>query len=338
MRGFGSDNHSGVHPLMLESIAKSNIDHQPSYGTDDITLNSNKLFSDLFETDCDVHYVFNGTAANVLSLTSCIRSYETVLVTDVSHLFNDECGAPEKIGGFKLTVVPSRNGKFITEDLDQYLIRRGDQHFSQLKAISITQPTEVGTCYTEEEMATLCRWAKTNGFYIHIDGARICNAVVSLKSSFAKLFTNNKVDVISFGGTKNGFIFGEAVVFLNKEISKNFKYLRKQNLNLPSKTRFIACQFETYLIIGLWKEIATHSLNKALELKQKMEGLVPIAYPTESNAVFPILKQPWIKPMREKHFFYVWDEKTFVCRWMTSWDTQSHEIDSFVEKLKELAR
>ncbi len=338
MKGFGSDNHSGIHPLLLESIARANTGHQPSYGTDEITLNANKVFSDLFEADCDVHYVFNGTAANVLSLTSCLRSYETVLVTDVSHLFNDECGAPEKIGGFKLTVAPSRNGKFVPEELDQYLVRRGDQHFSQLKAISITQPTEVGTCYTEKELSDLCLWAKKNGLFIHIDGARIANAVVSLKSTFAGMFTKNKVDVISFGGTKNGFIFGEAVVFLNKEISKNFKYLRKQNLNLPSKTRFIACQFETYLTTGLWKEIASHSINKALELKFKIDGLVPIAYPTESNAVYPVLKQPWVKPLREKHFFYVWDEKTFVCRWMTSWDTQSQEIDSFVEQLKELAR
>lgn len=336
MKGFGSDNHSGIHPLLLDAISKANLQHQPSYGTDEITLRSCKLFSDLFKTDCDVHYVFNGTAANVLSLTSCVRSFESVLVTDVSHLFNDECGAPEKIGGFKLTVAPSRNGKFIIEDLDQYLIRRGDQHFSQLKAISITQPTEVGTCYSEKELADLCQWARKNGLFIHIDGARICNAVVSLMSTFEVLFTKNKVDVISFGGTKNGFIFGEAVVFLNKELSKNFKYIRKQNLNLPSKTRFIAAQFEAYLTTGLWHEIATHSITKAQELNNKIDGLVPVAYPTESNAVFPILKQPWVKPMREKHFFYVWDEKTFVCRWMTSWDTQSEEIDSFVAQLKEL--
>ena len=152
------------------------------------------------------------------------------------------------------------------------------------------------------------------------------------------MFTKNKVDVISFGGTKNGFLFGEAVVFLNRDLGKNFKYIRKQNLNLPSKTRFIACQFQTYLQTELWQEIADHPINKAQELCKKCENLVPIAYPTESNAVFPVLKQAWIKPLREQHFFYVWDEKTFVCRWMTSWDTQSEEIDSFVGQLKELAR
>ncbi|MGZ3768901.1 MAG: threonine aldolase family protein [Bdellovibrio sp.] len=339
-RGFGSDNHAGIHPQIFKSFTLANVDHAPSYGTDEWTDISISEFRKHFGPDAQVFYVFNGTAANVTALRAITKSYQSVFCSDVSHINVDECGAPEQMAGCKLISIPSTNGKISVEELEKAFVRRGDQHFSQTQVLSLTQPTELGTVYSVEEMKKLISWAKEKRLYVHIDGARLANAAVYLKKSFKELTTDLGVDVVSFGGTKNGLMMGEAVIFLNKTLAHDFKYIRKQSCQLPSKTRFIGCQFQAYLENDLWKDIATHAHNMALYLYESVAGLpeVQIREIPQSNAVFAKIPSSWIKPLREKYFFYVWDEKTFECRWITSWDTQKEDIDGFTKLLKELSQ
>ncbi|MNK01170.1 Low specificity L-threonine aldolase [compost metagenome] len=339
-RGFGSDNHSGVHPLILESMAQANIDHAPSYGTDDWTEKAVEEFRKHFGSQSQVFFVFNGTAANVTALKALTKPWQSVLCSDVSHINVDECGAPEMMGGFKLIPVPSRNGKISVAELEKVFIRRGDQHFSQAQTLSITQPTELGTTYSLDELKTLISWAKKNRLFVHIDGARLANAAIHLRTSFREFTTDLGVDVVSFGGTKNGLMMGEAVIFLNKDLAHDFKYLRKQAAQLPSKSRFIAAQFSRYFSQDLWKQIAEHSQQMAQLLYEEVHAIpgVEVRERPQSNAVFAKIPQPWVKILREKFFFYVWDEATFECRWMTSWDTQKEDILEFSKLLKELSR
>lgn len=342
-KGFGSDNHSGIHPKLLNSIIQANVGHQPSYGTDDVSFEVFKIFKELFGSQTEAHFVYNGTAANVLSLRAGMNSYQAVLCTDVSHINTDEGAAPEFFAG-KLMTVPSHNGKMIPSELEKFLIRKGDQHYSQPKMLSLTQPTELGTCYSISEMKELIQIAKTHGLFVHIDGARISNAASYLKKSFKEFTTDLGVDLVSFGGTKNGLAFGEAVVIINPALQKDFKYIRKQSAQLPSKTRFIACQFKEYFKDDLFKQIAQHSLSMAQLLEKELKAVISenpgsqieINRPVESNGVFVKLPQKMIKPLREKYFFYVWDENTFECRLMTSWDTESSDIHGLISEIRKL--
>lgn len=335
-RGFGSDNHSGVHPELLKAVVEANVDHEPSYGTDEYCARAEKTFRDLLGKQASCFFVFNGTGANVFALRSFVDRFESVICSDLSHLNVDECGAAESLGGFKLIPVSSKNGKIELSEVKRFCIRKGDQHFSQVKAISLTQPTETGTVYSLEEIKSFADWAHSQGLFLHIDGARIANAAVTLNCTFKEMLTDAGVDVISWGGTKNGFLFGEVVIFLNPELAKTAKYHRKQLSQLPSKSRFIACQFHRYLSTNLWKEIATHSMQKAQKLHEDLQklGFLEITQPRQSNAVFVKIPQKWIKPLRENYFFYVWDEETFECRLMCSWDTTDSDIDGFIECIK----
>jgi threonine aldolase len=339
MRGFGSDNHSGVHPEIFKSLAEANTQHAPSYGTDSWTDEAIKVFRQHFGPKAEVFFVFNGTAANILSVRAATRPYQAVFCSDVSHLNVDECGAPEFFSGCKLWVLPSTNGKISLRDLKHQLIRRGDQHFAQQSLVSLTQPTEVGTVYSVEEIREIVEWAHQNRLLVHVDGSRLANACVSLNKTFKELTTDLGVDVVSFGGTKNGLMMGEAVIFLNPDLAKDFVYIRKQSAQLPSKTRFISCQFLAYFKNDLWKQIATHSVEKAKYLEEKCRGItgIEITSPVQSNAVFAKIPKAWVNPLKKERFFYVWDENTFECRWMMSWDTETSDIDSFVQKLKELS-
>lgn len=338
MRGFGSDNHAPIHPDILNSIVKANQNHAPSYGTDADTLNCTTLFKNEFGQNCETHFVFNGTAANVLSLRALLKPFESCFVTDCSHLNVDECAAPEFFAG-KLIPIKSIHGKFILEDLEKHYIRLGDQHYAQPKAISITQPTELGTVYSLEELKKLVNWAKSKKLYVHIDGARFCNAVHFLDCDMRTITTDLGVDMLSFGGTKNGLMFGEAVVILNQELHKDFKFIRKQAAQLPSKTRFIACQFQTYLGTQLHKTISQHVHEMALYLGQQIQSQlkeISLTQPIQSNAVFCLIPKSWVKVLKQKSFFYVWDETTFECRLMMSWDTQKTDIDAFIDLARSL--
>lgn len=338
-RGFGSDNHAGVHPQILQAIAQANIEHAPAYGTDDWTESAISAFRQHFGVEAQVFFVFNGTAANVTALRALTRPYQSVFCSDVAHIQVDECGAPEQMAGCKLIAIPSCNGKISVAELEKMFVRRGDQHFSQAQVLSLTQPTELGTTYSLTELQNLITWAKSKKLYVHIDGSRLANAAIHLNKSFKEFTTDLGVDVISFGGTKNGLLMGEAVVFLNKTLAQDFKYIRKQSCQLPSKSRFIACQFSAYFSNNLWREIAGNSLQRAQELYTAVCDIpsVQIREQPQSNAVFATIPAAWVKVLREKYFFYVWDEKTFECRWMTSWDTTSEDVQGFAQALKMLA-
>lgn len=338
MKGFGSDNHAGVHPKILKKMIESNSGHEPSYGTDQYSEIAIAEFKKHFDTNCDVHFVYNGTAANVLCLRAAIKDYESFLCSAVSHLNRDECGAPEFFAG-KLIPVPSLNGKIIYSELENFLIRKGDQHYCQPRLISLTQPTELGTCYSIAEIQQIVALAKKHNLYVHIDGARLTNAVQFLQTTFKALITDLGIDLVSFGGTKNGLAFGEAVLIFNKDLKKDFKYIRKQSAQLPSKTRFIASQFNAYFENNLCFEISKHVLNMAQLLRQQLQQFpqFKITVPTESNAVFVEFPKSMISELRKEYFFYVWDEKTFECRLMMSWDTTPDEIQGFVETLRKLS-
>lgn len=335
MRGFGSDNHSGVHPDILKAVVAANTEHMPSYGTDPVTEKCQDLFKTHFGKSTESFFVFNGTAANVLSLKAMMKSHESCFATDISHLNQDECGAPEFFAG-KLIPIKSIHGKLTVAELEKHYIRLGDQHFTQPRVVSLTQPTEVGTLYSVEEIKILTTWARSKNLLVHMDGARFVNAVYNLNCSMQEITTDIGVDVLSFGGTKNGLMFGEAVVILNPNLAKDFKYIRKQAAQLPSKTRFIAAQFLAFFQQDLYKKIAQHSCQMAQYLHENLAGKVKINYPVQSNAVFAEIPQHLVKNLKSKYFFYVWNEKTFECRLMTSWDTQKEDIDGFTKALTEV--
>ena len=334
---FGSDNHCGIHPALLESLIEVNHGHCPSYGLDPWSQQLKEKVKELFGAE-DCFMVFNGTAANVLCLQAGVKSFESVICTDVSHLNVDECGAPEKIAGCKLIPVPSQNGKFILSELEGLVFRKGDQHFSQTRMISMTQPTEYGTIYSPEEFADLKEFAKKHNLLIHMDGARLANATQSLKLSFKQL--TQGVDLLSFGGTKNGFLLGELVIPLNKDLAQDLKFLRKQSLQLPSKSRFIAAPFLRYFDNNLWAEIAHQENSMAHYLGEKLSQFpeVHVTQPIEVNSVFCTIPRKWIKSLRKSFFFYVWNEKTFEIRLMTSFDTTKEHIDSFCQAIEKLAK
>lgn len=341
MKGFGSDNHSGVHPALMSALQLCNQGHMPSYGTDPISEKAISLFRQQFGPQAEVFFVFNGTACNVLALQFLMKRHESALCSINSHLHQDECAAPEFFAG-KLRTIEAHQGKMKLEDLQQAIIRKGDQHFSQVRVISLTQPTELGTCYSLNEIKSIIAWAHSQNLYVHMDGARLTNALIHLKCSFKEMTTDLGVDVVSFGGTKNGLMMGEAIVVLNADLAlkakQDLKFIRKQAAQLPSKTRFIAAQFAQYLENDLYLEIAGHSVRMAEKLYMGLQNVAKIKVTCErqSNAVFVIFPKEWIKKLREKFFFYVWDEKTFECRLMTSWDTTETEIDAFVDLVRQM--
>ena len=340
LRGFGSDNHSGIHPEILDAIVASNTGHMPSYGTDDVSAELQKTCQSLFGKSCVAYPVFNGTAANVLCLTSLIESHNSVICSENSHLHMDECGAPEKHIGCKLVTLPSPQGKITPEQIEECLIRLGDQHYSQPKMVSVTLPTEYGTCYTLDELKAIRECTRKHNLYMHIDGARFIYAPYFLKCDFYDLAEGLGVDIISFGGTKNGLLFGELCLLFNDKAKEQFKYIRKQHLQLPSKQRFISAQF--LKLIGeanVWRQVAESGHAMALYLKSELESKVTsvkITQKVEANSVFAIIPQTWVKELRKTSFFYIWDEKTFEARLMLSFDSQKEEIDLFIKKMQEL--
>ena len=342
MKGFGSDNHAAVHPELIQAILDCNVDHAPSYGTDVYSERAIEKFREHFGATTEVFFVFNGTASNVLALKFMCDRFESTICSDVSHLNMDECGAPEFFVG-KLLTVKSTEGKLNLTGLQSHLVRKGDQHYSQPRVVSLTQPTELGTCYSLAEIKEICDWAHSNGLFVHIDGARLTNALIHLNCTYKQMTSDLGVDVVSFGGTKNGLMMGEAILVLNPELAKaskqKLKYIRKQSGQLPSKTRFIASQFDRYLNKNLYLEIARHSCAMAQRLYEGMVSVpeVQITARRESNAVFARVPKAWVKPLKETCFFYVWNESTFECRLMMSWDTKPSEVDAFINQLRELS-
>ena len=338
-RSLGSDNHSGIHPRMLEAITQANAGHAHSYGKDDWTQRADKLFRATFGDRTKNFYVFNGTAANVLAIDALVRSHQSVLCAQSSHLWQDECGAPQRLVGCQLIPIQTDNGKLTPRTIEDHLVRLGDQHASQPAAFSITQPTELGTLYTLDELTALGECAKRHGLKFHMDGARITNAAAALNCSLAQTTFEVGVDALSFGGTKHGLLHCEAVVLKNKDLAQAFKFRRKQAMQLPSKTRFMAAQFIAFLEENLWRDIANHANGMANLLRHESSRFPELTFPhpTQASAVFAKIPKAWLKPLREMRFFYVWDPETMLVRWSLGFDTTRDDIKAPCDTLASLS-
>jgi threonine aldolase len=334
-RGFASDNNSGVHPGIMKALQEANIGHVTGYGTDIYTKKAIQLFKEHFGQETDVYFVFNGTGANILSISTLTDSFHSVICPSTAHIMTDECGAPEKFSGCKLIPVITPDGKLTPELIIPHLYGFDFEHHSQPKVISISQVTELGTVYSVEEIQSITKLAHSHGMFVHLDGARIANAAASLNLPFRAFTKEAGVDVISFGGTKNGMMFGEAVLFFNKELSTNAKYLRKQATQLYSKMRFIAAQFIAYFENDLWLKNAIHSNSMAKILACEVKKLgVKITQRVDSNGVFAILDDDIRDKLQKEFFFYPWDENKHEVRWMTSFDTNIDDINHFCSILE----
>jgi threonine aldolase len=332
-RSFASDNNAVVHPEALEAIRRANEGHTVGYGTDPYTESAVEKFREQFGADVAVFFVFNGTAANVLSLQALTRSYHAVLCPELSHIYVDECGAPERLTGCKLVPLPAPDGKLTVETVAQAYHGIGDQHHVQPRVISITQSTEMGTVYKPAEVEALACFAHDRKMYLHMDGARISNAVAAQHLNLRQATRDLGVDVLSFGGTKNGLMGVEAVVFFHPELAENFSFVRKQGMQLASKMRFLSVQMEALLTNDLWRRNAEHANRMARLLEQEVRKIpgVKVVYPVEANGVFAQIPRDAIKKIQERYFFYVWSEEESVVRWMCSFDTTDGDVREFVQ-------
>jgi threonine aldolase len=332
-RSFASDNNAGVHPEVLKAIAAANQGHVVGYGDDPYTESAARLFKRYFGDDIEVFFVFNGTAANCLGLKALTNSYHAVICAEAAHIYVDECGAPEKFTGCKLVPIPAHEGKLTVEAVRASYHGIGVEHHVQPRVISITQCTEVGTVYKEDEIGQLARFAHERGMFLHMDGARIANAAASLGVGLREATRDLGVDVLSFGATKNGGMGAEAVVFFDPKLAADFKFYRKQGMQLSSKMRYLSAQFEALLKNDLWLRNAQHSNRMAQVLKRELSKIsqVKIAYKVEANGVFAKVPRKAIAKLRKRYFFYMWDEGQSMVRWMCSWDTTEADVKQFVD-------
>jgi len=337
-RGFASDNNSGAHPAVIQAMIDANKGHVIGYGDDYYTAQAIETIKKHFGENIEVFLVFNGTGANVLSLNNITQSFHAVICAETSHINEDECGAPQKFTGCKLLTVETDDGKMSVEKIKEHVYGIGFEHHSQPKVISITQVTEMGTIYTVDEIREIAVYAHDNDMYLHMDGARLANAAVSLDLDFNEFTADVGVDVLSFGLTKNGAINAEAVIFFDKKLAENFKYYRKQGMQLGSKMRFMAVQFETLLSNDLWEKNAEHANKMASLLAEKVAEFpqIQITQKVEANGVFAIVPPEIISRLKKEFFFYMWDENNSEVRWMTSFDTQIEDIEKFVLLLRQL--
>jgi threonine aldolase len=337
-RGFASDNNAGVHPEIMKAMERVNAGHAIAYGDDPYTASAVKKIKSILGDEVEPFFVFIGTAANVLGLDAMTKPYHSILCAETSHIHEDECGAPERWTGCKLLSVDSPDGKLFPAYLEKHMYGIGFEHHSQPRVISITQSTEMGTVYTPDEIRAVTDYAHARNMLVHMDGARISNAAASLGTGFREITAAAGIDVLSFGGTKNGMMYGEAVVFMNAEFACDFKYLRKQGMQLASKMRFIAAQFDRYLDEDIWLKNARHAnrMAKMLEAEvMKIDG-VRITQPVQSNAVFAILPKKFIPVLQDEFFFYVWNETTGEVRWMCSYDTTEEDVLSFSKLVRKV--
>ena len=336
-RGFASDNNAGVHPRVMEALGAANVGHAVAYGDDAYTARAVGLFRERFGERAEVFFVFGGTGANVAALAAVTRPHHAVVCAETSHVNVDECGAVERLAGCKLLPLPPGEGKLRPEQVAPLLARRGDQHHSQPRVVSVAQATELGTVYTVEELKGLAEFAHREGMLLHVDGARLANAAAHLNVTLEELTAGAGVDVLSFGGAKNGMMYGEAVVFFRPALAEDFRFVRKQCAQLPSKTRFIAAQFAALLEGDLWRETAAHANRRARQLAAELRAIpqVRLTRPVESNAVFAVLPRECIARVQERFFFYVWDESTAEVRLMCSYDTTEEDVAELAAAVRE---
>ncbi len=340
MKGFASDNYSGVHPQILKALSEVNVDHATAYGGDGYTEKAIRQFKQLLGDSVEVYFAFIGTAANVLGLKALTQPYHAVICAETAHINIDECGAPERFTGCKLLTVPTKDGKLRISDIEKFQSLVDFEHHVQPKVISISQTTELGTLYTPDEIKALADYAHAHNMYLQMDGARIANAAVALNMPIKAFTFDCGVDVLSFGGTKNGMMYGEAIVFANASLCENFKYIRKQSMQLASKMRYISAQFSAYLSDDLYLKTARQSNAMGQLLIEKLKHIpeIEITQNAAANAVFAKLPKDIIQPLQDEYFFYEWDEQTHEVRWMCSWDTTETEIENFVTLIKKLLK
>jgi threonine aldolase len=336
-RQFASDNNSGICPEAWEALAQANCGHAVGYGDDGWTKVASDLIRETFESDCEVFFVFNGTAANSLALSSLCQSYHSILCHETAHVETDECGAPEFFSnGTKLLLLSGDNGKIDPASIERMVKRRSDIHYPKPRVVSITQATEVGTVYCPEELDEICGTARTLGLKVHMDGARFANAVASLNVAPRRVTWEAGVDVLCFGGTKNGTHVGDAVVFFSRELAAEFDYRCKQAGQLASKMRFLAAPWAGMLRQHAWLRRAAHANSMARLLESKLKALpeVKILYPSQANSVFAQLPESTASRLRE----IGWRFYSFIgkggCRLMCSWDTTEDDVGEFVTDLK----
>jgi threonine aldolase len=337
-RGFASDNYAGAHPEVLSAIADANGGHQIAYGEDVYTARLQEVMKEHFGEQAEAFPVFNGTGANVTALTSVLPRWGAVVATSTAHIHTDENGAPERISGLKLLTVPTPDGKLTPELIDREAWGWGDEHRAQPLAVSITQTTELGTLYSVEEVRAIADHVHSKGMVLHMDGARISNAAAALQVPFLDFTTDAGVDILSFGGTKNGLLYGEAIVVLNPEVSDGLIFLRKLNMQLASKMRFVSAQLIALLSNDLYRRSANHANAMAGHLRRSLEDAIgdgrvanlSFSQETTANAVFAVLPNESADRLKEKFRFYDWDRAAGEVRWMTAFDTTEADVDAFV--------
>jgi len=335
---FASDNYSGVHPRIMQALSAANEGCASAYGDDEYTAAVDAAFKKFFGDDIASFIMVNGTGANVLGLSALVRSYHAIVCADIAHINVDETGAPENILGSKLLTIPSVDGKITPADVEKFLSAKGVVHHSQPKVISITQSTEYGALYTPEEVKALGDFARKHDMYLHMDGARIANAAAALNVDVASFTKEAGVHVLSFGGTKNGLMFGEAVVFFDTALAEGFPFLRKQNLQLLSKMRFASCQFKELLQNDLWLENARHANVMAKRLAGGLENVscVTVCNRVEANTVFATIMPEHQDELHKQFAFYEWNESTHEVRLVCSFNTTEQEVDLFIEAVASL--
>ena len=339
-RSFASDNNAGVHPEVMEALSAVNAGHVVAYGDDPYPARAVKAFEKQLGKNIAVYFVFGGTGANVLGLQAIMSSYQAVVCATTAHINVDECGAPEKVSGCKLLAVETPDGKITADHVRPFMHALGVEHHVQPHVISVSQATEMGTVYSTAELKALSSFAHKNKMLLHMDGARIANAAVSLNASLKEITSDAGVDVLSFGGAKNGMMYGEAVVFFDKSLAADFKFIRKQGMHLPSKMRFIAAQFEALLSGDLWRRSAVHSNRMAKLLANELKSVpqIRITQPVQSNGVFAVIPKKYIPALQKNYFFYVWNEEISEVRLMTSFDTTEDDIHQFIEVTRKVIR
>jgi len=337
-RTFASDNYAGVHPVIMEALLRANTGHASSYGSDEFTQRAIARFKEHLGEDIEVFFAYNGTGANVLGLSAMMQSYNSIICSDLAHINVDESTAPEKFMGCKLVTIPTIDGKIYPEQIEERIRRVDDQHHPQARVISISQTTEYATVYTIDEIKAISTVARKHNLYLHMDGSRISNAAASLGQSLRAITRDAGVDVLSFGGTKNGMMFGEAVVFFNTALARSFKFIRKQGMQLHSKMRFIGAQFDALLTEDLWKKNAAHAnaMAKLLEKSLREFPGVKITQSVDANGIFAIIPPAAVPALQDVHYFYVWNERLSEVRLMCSFDTTEDDIRSFAQVLKKV--
>lgn len=338
MRSFASDNNSGVHPLVMEALNRANSDHAIGYGDDPWTEEAVRKIRNAFETECEPLFVFNGTGSNAVALQLCTRPYNSIICAETAHIYVDECGSPARMTGCQIRPVTTPDGKLTSDLIRSYLCHFGEQHHSQPGVIYISQCTELGTVYKPEEILALAELAHRYGMYVHMDGARLANACAALNLSLKELTVDCGIDILSFGGTKNGLMLGESVIVFNPALKKEARFVRKQSAQLASKMRYLSCQFTAYLTDDLWLKNARHANHMATLLHEKLRVLpgVHITQKMESNQLFLTMPRPVIDELLKTYFFYFWNEAINEIRFVTSFDTTEKDIEELLQSIKKL--